>query len=134
MISSKNEVNIPSVVAEVEREFQRYEKALNENDVVVLDELFWNSPLTLRYGIFEQLYGYDEIEKFRANRKPIDLRRDLLKVWIVTYGRDFATASCEYKRKESSRVGRQMQTWMRTDQGWRVVAAHVSLLPEGAKP
>jgi len=123
-------VNLPEVVAEVEQAFYRYEKALNENDVVVLDELFWNSPHVVRYGIFEHLYGYAAIQEFRANRKPIDLRRDLLKVAITTYGRDFATASCEYRRKETNRVGRQMQTWMRTEQGWRVVAAHVSLLPE----
>jgi len=122
-------VNIPEVVTEVEKCFHRYEKALNENDVAVLDEMFWDSPHVIRYGIAEQLYGADAIRNFRANRKPIDLRRDLLKVWIVTYGRDFATASCEYRRKETQRVGRQMQTWARIDGAWKVVAAHVSLLP-----
>jgi hypothetical protein len=121
--------NIPEVLAEVEKEFYRYEKALNENDQAVLNELFWNSPLTLRYGINEQLYGYEAIKGFRAGRPAIDLRRDLLKVVITTYGRDVATASCEYRRKETGRTGRQMQTWMRTPEGWRVVAAHVSLLP-----
>ncbi len=109
--------------------FERYEKALNENDQVVLNELFWHSPYTVRYGVAEQLYGYDEIKGFRAARAPIDLRRELLKLVITTYGRDFATASCEYRRLETGRRGRQMQTWMRTPEGWRVVAAHVSLLP-----
>jgi len=122
-------VNIPEVVSEVEKNFNEYEKALNENDQAVLNKLFWNSPHTLRYGIAEQLYGYEAIKGFRAGRPAIDLRRDLLKVVIITYGRDFATASCEYKRLETGRLGRQMQTWMRTADGWRVVAAHVSLLP-----
>jgi Protein of unknown function (DUF3225) len=122
-------VNVPEVLAEVEKVFYRYEKALNENDQPVLNELFWNSPHTVRHGIAEQLYGYEAIKGFRAGRPAIDLRRDLLKVVITTYGRDFATASCEYKRLETGRVGRQMQTWMRTADGWRVVAAHVSLLP-----
>lgn len=122
-------LNIPEVLAEVEQQFDRYEKALNENDQDVLNELFWKSPHTLRYGIAEQLYGYEAIKGFRAARSPTDLRRDLLKLVITTYGRDFATASCEYRRRETGRVGRQMQTWMRTEDGWRVVAAHVSLLP-----
>jgi len=122
-------INIPDIVAEMKIAFYRYEKALNENDLEVLNELFWNSPHTIRYGIAEQLYGYEEIKGFRSGRGTIDLRRDLLKVVITTYGRDFATASCEYKRIETGRRGRQMQTWMRFPEGWRVVAAHVSLLP-----
>ena len=123
------QLNLPEIKKEVTEAFERYEKALNENDQAVLNELFWNSPHTLRYGIAEQLYGYEAIKGFRAGRPAIDLRRDLLKVVITTYGRDFATASCEYKRMETGRLGRQMQTWMRTPAGWRVVAAHVSLLP-----
>jgi len=127
------QVNIPEVVAELKESFCRYEKALNENDQAVLNELFWDSPHTLRYGINEQLYGYEAIKGFRAGRPAIDLRRDLLKVVITTYGRDFATASCEYRRLETGRIGRQMQTWLRVEEGgafvWRVVAAHVSLLP-----
>ncbi len=123
------EINLPEIVREVEACFGRYEKALNDNDVAVLDELFWNSPHTVRYGIVEQLYGRDEIAKFRAGRPLIDLRRELLRVVITTYGRDFATASCEYRRLETGRHGRQMQTWMRAAAGWRVVAAHVSLGP-----
>ena len=122
------EINIPEVVAEVTAAFNRYEKALNSNDVTVLDELFWKSPHTLRYGVGEQLYGYDQIAAFRAGRDPgFVLNRDLLKVWIVTYGRDFGTANCEFRRHGGNRTGRQSHTWMRTPDGWRIVAAHVSL-------
>jgi hypothetical protein len=81
----------------------------------------------VRYGIAEQLYGYEEIAAFRAGRDPADVRRELTKVVITTFGPDFATASCEYRRLKSGTRGRQMQTWLRTPQGWRVVAAHVSL-------
>jgi len=123
------QLNLPEVVAEVTAAFARYEKALNENDVATLDELFWDSPHTVRYGVAEQLYGFAEIAAFRSARPPIDLRRALLKTAITTYGRDFATASCEYRRLETGRRGRQMQTWMRAPAGWRVIAAHVSLLP-----
>jgi len=119
-------INDPKVVREVEGIFKKYEKALNENDVAVLDELFWNSPHTVRYGIAEQLYGYEAIAAFRTGRDPADLRRELTKVVITTFGGDFATASCEYRRLKTGQSGRQMQTWMRTPQGWRVVAAHVS--------
>jgi hypothetical protein len=123
------EINLPGVMAEVREQFERYERALNVNDVGTLNELFWESPCTIRYGIAEQLYGHREIAGFRAAREPIDLERELTRVVITTYGRDFATASCEYRRVASNRRGRQMQAWMRTPAGWRVVAAHVSLLP-----
>ena len=122
-------VNIPEIVAELKSAFGKYEKALNDNDVGVLNELFWDSPHTVRYGVAEQLYGHAEIAGFRAARSTIDLRRELLKVVITTYGRDFGTASCEYRRLETGRRGRQMQTWMRVDGAWKVVAAHVSLQP-----
>jgi hypothetical protein len=120
-------VNDPPVVKEVEAAFRRYEKALNENDVAVLDELFWDAPQVVRYGIAEQLYGSAEVAAFRASRPPIDLRRTLTRVVITTFGRDYATASCEYQRLATGKLGRQMQSWARTDAGWRVVAAHVSL-------
>jgi ketosteroid isomerase-like protein len=123
------EINIPEVVAEVEKVFARYERALVTNDVAELDALFWNSPHTLRYGATENLYGYDEIAAFRAGRSPAGLARDLIKTVITTYGRDFATANAEFKRAGSTATGRQSQVWLRTDDGWRVVAAHVSLLP-----
>ena len=125
------DINIPSVVAEVTDAFNRYETALNSNDVTTLDQLFWNSPHTLRYGIGEQLYGYDQIAAFRAGRDPgFVVNRDLLKLWVVTYGNDFGTANCEFRRHGATRNGRQSHTWMRTSEGWRIVAAHVSLLGE----
>jgi len=123
-------VNDPVALAGVRAAFERYERALNDNDVAVLDELFLDAPETLRYGIREQLYGYAEIKSFRSAREPIDLRRELTKVVITTYGADFAVASCEYRRIASGRKGRQMQTWLRTESGWKVVAAHVSLALE----
>jgi len=122
------EINIPSVLAEVQEAFARYEDALVHNKVDVLDELFWNSPHTLRYGATENLYGYDEIQAFRAGRPSQGLMRQLLRTAITTYGRDFATANCEFRREGSAKTGRQSQTWVRTAQGWRVVAAHVSLM------
>ena len=122
------QINLTDVVAEVRAAFDRYEDALVHNKVEVLDELFWNSPHTLRYGATENLYGYQEIADFRAGRPSQGLMRELLRVEITTYGRDFATANCEFRREGSTRTGRQSQTWMRTAPGWRVVAAHVSLL------
>jgi hypothetical protein len=121
------QVNLPDVLAEVQAQFDRYERALNQNDVAVLNELFWDSPHTLRYGIAEELYGYPAIAGFRAARDPKTVGRELLKVAITTYGRDFATASCEFRRLATGKRGRQQQTWLRTDRGWKVVAAHVSL-------
>ena len=121
-------INLPEVVAEVTAAFQAYERALVTNDVAVLDELFWKSPHTLRYGATENLYGYDEIAAFRAGRSPIGLSRTLTRIVITTYGRDMATANTEFRRDGQQGIGRQSQTWMRTDDGWRVVAAHVSLL------
>jgi len=121
-------INDPAVLAEVTAAFERYETALVTNDVAVLDELFWNSPHTLRYGATENLYGYAQIQAFRAARPSAGLARTLGRTVITTYGRDFATANTEFHRSGSDRVGRQSQTWLRTPEGWRVVAAHVSLL------
>jgi len=121
-------INLPEVVAEVIAAFDRYEDALVNNKVEVLDELFWDSPHTLRYGATENLYGFAAIQAFRAGRPATGLARQLLRTVITTYGRDFATANCEFRREGSTKTGRQSQTWMRTAQGWRVVAAHVSLL------
>ena len=119
-------INLPDVLAEVTAQFARYEKALTSNDVEVLDELFWNTPHTLRYGATENLYGYDAIRAFRAARPSQGLARTVLKTVITTYGHDFATADIEFERVGNSRIGRQSQTWLRTAEGWRVVAAHVS--------
>ena len=119
-------INLPDVLAEVTAQFARYEKALTGNDVEVLDELFWNTPHTLRYGATENLYGYDAIRAFRAARPSQGLARTVLKTVITTYGHDFATANIEFERVGNARIGRQSQTWLRTAEGWRVVAAHVS--------
>lgn len=124
------EINLPETVAEVSAAFERYERALVGNDVAVLTELFWQSPYTIRYGVAENLQGWQAIVDFRQARPAVDLERDLIDTVITTYGRDFATASTEYRRKQSGRRGRQMQTWLRTPDGWRVVAAHVSFLPD----
>lgn len=125
-------VNIPDVLDEVATQFARYEQALIANDVGVLDELFWNSPHTLRYGITENLYGYEAIQAFRAGRPAQGLARVVLKTVITTYGHDFATANVEFQRAGGTRSGRQSQTWLRTPGGWRVVAAHVSLMDAAA--
>ncbi|CUJ84572.1 MULTISPECIES: oxalurate catabolism protein HpxZ [Achromobacter] len=122
------DINLPDVVAEVTVAFARYEAALVANHVEVLDELFWNSPHTLRYGAGENLYGYDAIRAFRAGRSPQGLARRVLRTAITTYGQDFATTNIEFQRDGGDRIGRQSQTWMRTPQGWRVVSAHVSLM------
>ncbi|MFM9979828.1 MAG: oxalurate catabolism protein HpxZ [Burkholderiales bacterium] len=120
-------INLLEIVAEVTAVFNRYEKALVSNDVLTLNELFWNSPNTIRYGLGEQAYGHAAIAGVRAARDPKDLMRTLTRTVITTYGTDFATASCEYRRVSSGKFGRQMQTWLRTADGWRVVAAHVTL-------
>jgi Protein of unknown function (DUF3225) len=125
------EIDLPEVVAEVKAAFDRYEKALVSNDVATLDALFHDDPRTVRYGGTESLYGYAEIEAFRAARSPVGLARNLSKTVITTYGRDYAVASTLFHRATSpGKVGRQMQTWVRFPQGWRVVAGHVSLIPE----
>jgi len=121
-------INDPQVLAEVNAAFDRYETALVTNDVAVLDELFWNSPHTLRYGVGENLYGYDAIQAFRAGRPSSGLDRTLLRRQITTYGTDFAMANVEFERVGATRIGRQSQAWMRTPEGWRVVSAHVSLM------
>ncbi|WP_188262370.1 oxalurate catabolism protein HpxZ [Azospirillum tabaci] len=122
------EINIPEVVAEVTAAFERYERALTGNDVAVLDELFWKHPATLRYGVGENLYGYDAIAAFRQGRPAAGLDRVLRNTVITTYGRDMATANTEFTRPSTERVGRQSHTWVRMPEGWRIVAAHVSLM------
>ena len=125
------EIDLPEVVAEVREQFARYEKALVTNDIVVLDELFRADPRTLRYGVGENLYGYDAIMAFRAARSPAGLMRRTEKTVITTYGRDTAVASTLFYRDTApGRVGRQMQTWIRFAEGWRIVAAHVSVIDD----
>jgi hypothetical protein len=125
------QVDLPDVLAEVTEQFARYEKALVTNDVAVLDELFRNDARTLRYGVGENLYGFDAIKAFRAARSPIGLGRRTDKTVITAYGRDTAVASTLFYRDSlAGRVGRQMQTWVRFAEGWRIVAAHVSIIDE----
>ena len=125
------EVDLPDVLAEVTAQFERYEKALVTNDVTVLDELFRNDKRTLRYGIGENLYGYGEIAAFRSARSPVGLMRKTARTVITTYGRDSAVASTLfYRDSQPGKVGRQMQTWVRCPEGWRIVAAHVSIIDE----
>jgi len=126
------DIDLPDVLAEVSAQFARYEAALVSNDVAVLDELFRDDSRTLRYGIAENLYGYKEIMAFRAARSPVGLMRRIDRTVITTYGRDTAVASTLFYRDAwaGRRVGRQMQTWVRFAEGWRIVAAHVSIIDE----
>jgi hypothetical protein len=125
------QVDIPEVLAEVNAQFSRYEKALVNNDVAVLDELFRDDPRTLRYGAGENLYGYREIMAFRAGRSPTGLMRRIERTVITTYGRDMAVASTLFYRDSApGKVGRQMQTWVRFAEGWKIVAAHVSMIDQ----
>lgn len=121
-------INLPEVLAEVTQVFARYEDALVNNRIDVLDELFWPSAQTVRYGMAENLVGIDAIRAFRAARPAAGLARTLAKTVITTYGRDFATAMTEFAREGQPGSGRQSQTWVRFAEGWRVVAAHVSRL------
>lgn len=123
------EIDLPDVKAEVEEAFARYERALVTNDVETLEALFRDDPKTIRYGMGENLHGMDEIRAFRRGRPSAGLARTLERTVITTYGRDLATASTLFRREgQPGRVGRQMQTWVRMPEGWRVVAAHVSLI------
>jgi hypothetical protein len=123
------EIDLPEVVTEVRAAFDAYENALVNNDVDALNKIFRDDPRTIRYGAGENLYGYDEIKSFRVARSPVGLGRTISKTVISTYGRDFAVASTLYQRPSAAgKIGRQMQTWVRFPEGWRVVAAHVSLI------
>jgi hypothetical protein len=123
------EIDLPEVVAEVRACFDAYEKALVSNDVAALDALFRDDPRTIRYGATENLYGYAEIMAFRAARSPVGLGRTISKTVITTFGREFAVAATLYQRPSAAgKIGRQMQTWVKFSEGWRVVAAHVSLI------
>jgi hypothetical protein len=123
------DINLPDVVAEVEAEFARYEVALTTNDVPTLDGIFWDSAKVIRYGMGENLYGAAEVAAFRAARPSKGLQRILSRTLITTFGRDFATASTLFERESApGKIGRQMQSWVRLPQGWRVVAAHVSMI------
>lgn len=122
------QINQPQVHAEVSAAFYRYEAALVSNDVAVLDALFWHDPRTVRLGAGENLYGIDEIRTFRAARPAAGLQRTLRNTLITTFGNDYAVCSTEFTREGSDRIGRQQQTWIRFADGWRIVAAQVSLM------
>jgi hypothetical protein len=129
------DVDLPDVLAEVTAQFARYEQALVNNDVAVLAELFREDPRTLRYGIGENLYGFGAISAFRAARSPVGLGRTTDNTVITTYGRDSAVASTLFYRDSMpGRIGRQMQTWVRFPEGWRIVAAHVSVIDQPRDP
>ncbi|MFG1378947.1 oxalurate catabolism protein HpxZ [Xanthobacter autotrophicus] len=125
------EIDIPQVKAEVENAFARYEAALVNNDVVTLEALFHDDGRTIRYGGGENLYGMDAIRDFRRARSPAGLARTLAQTVITTYGHDFAVASTLFRRDNApGRIGRQQQSWVRFPEGWRVVAAHVSVIAD----
>ncbi|KAA8995626.1 oxalurate catabolism protein HpxZ [Affinibrenneria salicis] len=121
-------LNDPQVLAEISAAFYRYEQALVSNDTDTLDALFWHDARTVRYGATENLYGIEQIRAFRAARPSAGLDRQLSNTVITTYGDSMAVASTEFRRAGSEKVGRQMQTWVKMEDGWRIVAAHVSLM------
>jgi len=128
------EIDLPEIVAEVKAAFDRYERAIVSNDVETLDQLLHDDARTIRYGATENLYGYDEIKKFRAARSPVGLARTLSRTVITTYGRDYAVASTLFRRATApGKIGRQTQTWVRSPDGWRVVVGHVSMIDEPAE-
>ncbi len=125
------EIDLPEVVAEVKAAYDRYNDAINSGTIAILNNTFWNDPRTIRYGPAENLYGYKEIEGYRASARPLDPPRTLSRTVITTYGRDFAVASTLTSRaNQPGKVGRQMQTWVRFADGWHVVAAEVSTIDE----
>ena len=123
------QINIPSVQAEVQALFDQYEDALIHNNIDILDNSFWNNTLVIRYGMNENLYGFDEIAAFRAARPSKGLLRKISRTVITTFGNDLATANTLFERDTvPGKLGRQSQTWVRTPEGWRIVSAHVSLI------
>ena len=127
---SKMPINDPDVVAELQTLYAEYENALVSNDAETLIRMFWASPKTMRFGALENLYGIDEIAAFRKGRSPANLERIVSRLDIVTFGRDFGSITLEFERALEGRpvLGRQSQVWVRFPEGWRIVAAHVSLL------
>jgi hypothetical protein len=124
-------INDAATVAELREMYPRYEKALVENDVETLTAMFWASPLAIRLGAGENLYGVDEIEAFRKSRPAVGLARRMVRLEIVTFGKDFGSVTLEFERDGAAGVvrGRQSQVWVRLEEGWRIVSAHVSVLP-----
>jgi len=125
------EINNPAVLEEVREAFARYEKSLMENDIAALNALFWNSPMVIRFGPGQNLYGIEAIAAFRTARVGGSPKRLLFNTVITCFGRDFATANTEFQREGASAPGRQSQSWVRLAEGWRIAAAHVSLMGIG---
>ena len=124
------DINDPAVLAQVQQAFARYEAALIANDLEAMDACFWHDGRTIRYGIAENLHGIDEIRAYRSGRPPVGLQRLLSRTEITTFGADTATASTLFEREaQPGMIGRQQQTWRRLDGVWKIVAAHVSLIP-----
>lgn len=125
------EINDPEIVAELRELYPRYEKALVTNDIRTLTEMFWNSPKTIRFGATENLHGFEEIANFRKIRAAVNLERTISRMDIVTFGRDLGSVTVEFERVVNGKTvcGRQSQVWARVAEGWRIVSAHVSILP-----
>jgi len=124
-------INDPATLAELQTLYPKYEEALVTNDVETLTAMFWASPHVMRFGVTENLYGIEELEAFRKSRSPANLARKVLRLDIVTFGTDYGSITLEFERNTAGKIthGRQSQTWVRLPEGWRIVAAHVSLLP-----
>ena len=124
-------INEPSVITELQELYPRYEQALVTNDVEILVAMFWAAPEVMRFGVAENLYGHDELEAFRKSRPATNLARTVKRLDIVTFGHDYASISLEFERDSQNGLlrGRQSQVWVRFPTGWRIVSAHVSLLP-----
>jgi hypothetical protein len=133
MTVTSQEINLPEVVAELRELYPRYEQALVSNDVETLMAMFWASPEVMRFGVTENLYGYEELEAFRKTRPAANLARSVTRLEIVSFGRDFGSITLEFERDTAHGIvrGRQSQVWVRFPEGWRIVSAHVSLLPAG---
>ncbi|PAX51073.1 oxalurate catabolism protein HpxZ [Brunnivagina elsteri] len=126
-----NTVNNPAVVAELTNLYMKYEDALCNNKLEILDELFWNAPEVVRFGVTENLYGGDEIRNFRASRTDFKIHRNIYNLKVVTFSNDSASVTLEFRRiiNGVERQGRQSQMWHHFSEGWKIVSAHVSLLP-----
>ena len=131
MTIAPEQINSPEVLTELRELYLRYEQALVSNDVETLVAMFWASPEVMRFGVTENLYGHDELEDFRKSRPSANLARTVTRLDIVSFGRDFASITLEFERETAKGkvFGRQSQVWVRFPQGWRIVSAHVSLLP-----
>lgn len=121
-------ISLPDVVAELDEAFEQYEAALLRHDVALLDRFFWYDPNTIRYGVAENLYGGEEIRAYRLACAPVHPGRRIVRKAVTGFGRDVGVVSAEFSAPDTDRIGRQMQTWVRFPEGWRIVAAHVSLI------